>query len=321
MNTYIQHYHYLKDAVLGFMEQTEISTGSVRMDALCLIIVMIPILLLPSYESAAKISALGNWLIFIVFSVIGYYGIQANGLDGFHKLTSQSSISMWPRSIASFSKWFGIVVFSNGIVPFTYELKESIEEPRLMMVATRRSSWIVFVTYSLIGCIISLVFVSGIQSDVISCLPQVGFLPAIIRISMAIVVLTSLPLTIIPLGMLIHSKVTAILNTADAPQGANEAFASRLIMASICATISVEVPNFVYVVSFIGCFCVAFISFVYPPMLHITSIYKFCSVEDRMSKTRLLIYDIVLIVLGLIVVALTSVLTFLGMIEQIQNKR
>ncbi len=317
MNTVHNH---LRDAILGFMEQTDMTTGSIRMDALCLIMIIAPILLLPNYESAARISAFGNYLIFAIFSVIGYYGIQANGLVGFQNLTSQRTISMWPHSVASFSKWFGIVVFSNGIVPFTYELKESIEEPTLMMVATRRSSWIVFGTYSVIGCIISLIFVSGIQSDVISCLPQVGYLPGMIRISMAIVVLTSLPLIIIPMGTLIHSKVAAISNKANAPQGKFGAFALRLIMASICAIISVEVPNFVYIISFIGCFCVAFISFVYPPVLHMTSIYKFCSIEDRMSKTRLLIFDIVLIGLGIIVVALTSVLTFLGIIEQIQNK-
>ncbi len=301
------------------MEQTDITTGSIRMDALCLITIITPILLLPSYESAAKMSALGTGLIFVIFCVIGYYGIQANGLVGFHNLTGQSSISMWPRSVSSFSKWFGIVVFSNGIVPFTYELKESIEEPRLMMMATCRSSWIVFVTYSVIGCIISLIFVSGIQSDVISCLPQVGYLPGIIRISMAFVVLTSLPLIIIPMGTLIHNKTTAILNMANAPQGKRGAFALRLIMASICAIISVEVPNFVYVISFIGCFCVAFISFVYPPMLHIISIYKFCSVEDRISKARFLIFDMILVGLGVVVVALTSVLTFLGIIEQIHS--
>lgn len=302
------------------MEQTDITTGSMRMDALCLITIIAPTLLLPSYESAAKISALGTGLIFFIFCVIGYYGIQANGLVGFHNLTSRSSISMWPRSMTSFSKWFGIVVFSNGIVPFTYELKESIEEPRLMMMATCRSSWIVFMTYSVIGCIISLIFVGGIQSDVISCLPQVGYLPGVIRISMATVVLTSLPLIIIPMGVLIHNKTTAILNWPNARQGKSGAFTLRLIMASMCAIISVEVPNFVYVISFTGCFCVAFISFVYPPMLHMISIYKFCSDEDRISKNKFLIFDIILIALGVVMVAFTSVLTFLGMIEQIQSK-
>ena len=74
-------------------------------DALVLLIVIIPVLMLPNYESIARVSALGNSLILIVFVVIGVYGLQEYGTEGFN-LTSKKDL--WPESFSAFSSWFGV---------------------------------------------------------------------------------------------------------------------------------------------------------------------------------------------------------------------
>jgi len=72
-----------------------------------MMILITPVLLLPNYESVAKISALGTGLIFVIFVAIGGYGLQAHGLEGFHTISRDD---LWPHSFTAFSNWFGVVV-------------------------------------------------------------------------------------------------------------------------------------------------------------------------------------------------------------------
>ncbi len=102
------HFHFHVDAILGFAGDTiAFSTGSERMNAFILLIIMIPILALPNYESIAKISALGTGLIFMIFFIFGVYGLHLNGLQGFHSISIES---LWPQSFEAFSNWFGVTV-------------------------------------------------------------------------------------------------------------------------------------------------------------------------------------------------------------------
>jgi len=190
-------------------------------------------------------------------------------------------------------------------------------EPKEMMKATRMSLSIVAIAYVFMGDLISIIFVHGIRGDILSELPN-SSLPTVLRILMTFVVLTSVPLIIIPSGDLLHDKIMR------KPQGANKGrsvYVIRFVLAQLCAGISVAVPNFVYVISFIGCFCVTLLSFVYPPILHLRCMHEFLPKEKRQfsSVKRLIVVDVVLFLLGIIITVFTSWLTFKAMLEEMKK--
>uniref|UniRef100_A0A7S3Q796 Amino acid transporter transmembrane domain-containing protein n=1 Tax=Chaetoceros debilis TaxID=122233 RepID=A0A7S3Q796_9STRA len=319
-----------EDAILGFTSETLLTTGSKRIDALWMIVAITPFLLPNSYEGAAHLSILGSGLIAAAFIVIGLYGIKENNNDGlsgfgFHHLLS---LSMWPRNFASFSKWFGVVVFGVGVVPFSYSLQESMENPDQMMQATKRSLGIVYIAYSMIGCVISIIFSHGIETDIISSLPR-GYIPDGLRIVMSLMVCSTVPLISIPAGELINEKVQFLIGNIDdglgsgsgSGSGSGNGFKTRLILVVLCGIVSVETPNFCYVSSFLGCCCVSIMSFVFPPFLHLVCLYQYCPREKLWSKKGLIIFDIVLLLLGVVTTAFTSFLTFGSMVEQMRLSR
>jgi|FLMP01.2.fsa_nt_emb hypothetical protein len=95
------------DAILGFVQATPFTSGSKATDAIFMLIFISPVLLLPNYESIAKISALGTGLIAIIFLFIGSYGLHQNGMEGFYSISWEEA---WPENFAAFSNWFGVAV-------------------------------------------------------------------------------------------------------------------------------------------------------------------------------------------------------------------
>lgn len=188
-------------------------------------------------------------------------------------------------------------------------MQESMEEPKEMMKATRISLTIVFLVYVVIGDVITILFDDTIKGDILSELP-VSIIATIIRMLMTIVVLTSVPLILIPAGDLIHDKILGKSKVGKS------VYLVRFALALLCAFISVEVPDFVSIISFVGCFCVALLSFAYPPLLHLRCVFKFLSVQERRLKQKLIIVDIVLLLWGILSTIFTSFLAFQNLISQ-----
>ena len=205
-----------------------------------------------------------------------------------------------------------------GTVPFTFNLQESMHDPSQMMKATKISLWIVYITYVVSAELLSIIFwptIHGFQSDVISALPYNSFLSRTIKISMSIVILSTVPLIIVPFGDLMQQKL-------GMKNHGNGGIVVRISLCIVCASVSILVPNFVYVISFIGCCCVAMTSYTFPALVHIC-----CLLKLRQSRTRILskvewrhLYlDGILAPMGLISCILTSSLTFQEMIRSITN--
>lgn len=184
-------------------------------------------------------------------------------------------------------------------------------EPKKMMKAANISHSIVVIAYVIMGDFISIIFVQGVQGDILSELPN-SSLPTIIRILMTIVILTTVPLIIIPAGDLVHDK---LIRKPKGSSKGKSVYVVRFILALLCAVVSVSVPNFVYVVSFVGCFCVTLLSFAYPPILHMRCMYQFCPEEKRLSMKKMIVTDMILLTLGIIITIFTSLLTFKSMME------
>ena len=75
-----------------------------------------------------------------------------------------------------------------GVVPFTYSIQDSMAEPNHLMRATIVSLSTVFLAYAIMGDIIAIIFVQGIQSDIISELPTNSALPTFVRLLMTVTI-------------------------------------------------------------------------------------------------------------------------------------
>mmetsp|Transcript_1826 Transcript_1826/g.1995 ORF Transcript_1826/g.1995 Transcript_1826/m.1995 type:complete len:109 (+) Transcript_1826:129-455(+) len=96
----------LEDAVLSFLMQTPLTTGSKGYDAALVFLVITPFACISEFQLIAKFSVFGIFIIIGVFIVVANYGIRSNGMCGFSQITSKD---LWPTSLTAFSHWFGVV--------------------------------------------------------------------------------------------------------------------------------------------------------------------------------------------------------------------
>lgn len=190
-----------------------------------------------------------------------------------------------------------------------------MRNPNQMMKATNAALWVVFATYVSLGILLSIIFwptLKGFHSDILSALPHNSLLSSAVKLSMSIVIISSIPLIIVPFGDLLQQK----LGLHRQWEGATV----RISICIVCALVSISVPNFVYVISFIGCFCVAFISYTFPAVAHIFCLFKLRDSRLSFSKAewRQIYVDAMLLPVGLISCLMTSDLTFKEMLKGIQ---
>mmetsp|Transcript_9130 Transcript_9130/g.10577 ORF Transcript_9130/g.10577 Transcript_9130/m.10577 type:complete len:493 (+) Transcript_9130:123-1601(+) len=310
-----------EDAILGFVQATPATTGSKNLDAILMLLIIIPLASLSDFSSIAKVAALGTVVLFIIFISIGYYGLNENGLQGFESISDQN---LWPSSFSAISSWYGIVVFGFGSVPFTYNIQDAMKHPNQILKATNISLWIVFMTYAVMGDILSIIFwpsLHGFKTDMISILPNNATFPTILRLSMTLVILTTAPLIIVPTGDLIVNKF-GLINSSSGSMSSKIGMMLRITICIFCAFVSVFVPNFVYVISFVGCCLGSFISFVYPPLIHIKCLFKVKKLQTKnhSSQKYTIVLDVILLLIGLISCFVTSNLTLQIMIKNIERQ-
>ena len=288
-----------KDAAIGFLQQSSISTTSIYLDALCTLALIAPLSCVPDVGFLSKYSAFGLFTILASFITIFTYGILQNGL--FQGLSVITWNDLWPQSISECSHWFGITVFSYGLVPTIYNVQESMTQPSHINRATEVALWLVFIIYAIISNGVAIIFSpsSSIEynssmlitrhyfdGDVIQHLPAQGLLPEFIRLAMAGVIIVTAPLLIIPCSELLEGRIfKESSNDHHQHQPMTKlsfkSIALRLAICSICTCISVFIPDFVSIISFIGCFAVALVSFVFPPLFYVVLLCTCCSSAAR----------------------------------------
>lgn len=240
---------------MSFVEETPFSTGSKALDALATVLIMGPLSVVPDMGYLSKASALGLLVLGVTFGVIAAFGDVQGVFHGW---------SMQPQyGLSGVSHWFGCVVFGFGVVPLTYNFQESMAEPHAMVSATGVALLNVALAYIVIGSGLVLMY-PDVEGDILQNLPMTGVLPMLVRIAMVLVVLVTAPLLIVPCGELIEEKVAA-----DGTASTQLRAIVRLGVCFLCTIISVSVPGFVYVLSFVGCCFVALVGFVIPPLLHL----------------------------------------------------
>jgi amino acid permease len=303
-----------QDAIRSFLRDTPFTTKSDILDAIIIALMMMPLSLVPDVGYLAKASAAGLTVLGFCFLVIAGYGIfeyytADDNNYGDTTLTTSSievhhSATSWlPRDgLTGASQWFGCVVFGFGVVPLTYNFRESMAEPTKLVGATAVALIGVAVSYIIVG-IGLLVLYPHIEGDVMHELPTVGIIPTVTRLAMAVVVFATAPLLIVPCGQLLEGKLQTSNNETDE----QTKIVVRLGICLLTVALSVGFPGFVNVLSFVGCFCVALVGFCIPPLLHLVLLYR---QRARPAKSMVFWVDGVMLLWGILATCITTVYTF-----------
>jgi len=290
-----------EDAAIGFLQQSSISTKSLYLDALCTLVLIAPLSCVPDVGFLSKYSAMGLLTILASFLTIFAYGILQNGL--FQGLFNITWYDLWPQSISECSHWFGIVVFSYGLVPVIYNIQESMTQPSRINTATEIALWLVFVVYVIISDGVAIIYSpsSSIEydpstlirrhyfdGDVIQHLPVKGLLPEFIRLAMTGVIIVTAPLLVIPCSELVEGRIFKDSSSHQPKTKLSlKSIVVRVALCTMCTCVSVFIPDFVSIVSFIGCFSVALVSFVFPPLFYVVLLCTCCSSTARRRGSKL----------------------------------
>jgi hypothetical protein len=283
------------DAVLGFLQDTPFNTGILVVDAMVIALVVGSLSLVPDMSYLSKASAFGLSVLVCTFTAIAFY---APPIDASHV----SRLSWWPQDgLSGVSHWFGCVVFGFGVVPLTYNYYESMASPQYLRQATAAALLGVAVCYILIGVgLLWLYF--PVEGDILQQLPTNGeIVPLIVRFSMIVVVILTCPLLVLPCGLILEGKLFSSPTSKLVQAGV------RYGICVTCAFISVGVPGFVYVLSFVGCFSVALVGFVIPPLLHMMLVLQY---HNDGSRRLDLLMDGIMLAWGLFATVVSSIYTF-----------
>lgn len=291
-----------EDAVIGFLEDTPFGTGSINVDAFIISIVIGSLSLVPNMGYLAKASAYGLFVLAFAFIVIAFNGSSSGGMP-------LESINLWPQDgLAGISHWFGCVVFGFGVVPLTFDYHESMKEPNRLAHATAVALSGVVVSYLVIAYGFLLLYPIVMGGDVIEdLLPTSGLVPTVVRVAMITVIILTAPLLVFPCGSILEGKIRLLLSRDNICSDRLLQVIVRLSVCIFCTIISISVPGFVYVLSFVGCCAVALVGFVIPPLLHITLTLK-C--EDTSSRWAGLFLDTVMLLWGVTAMIISSIYTF-----------
>jgi Transmembrane amino acid transporter protein len=298
-------------AVLTFVADTPIATTNRLFDAVITGLIMGMISLVPDLGYLSGASAVGLGVLLATFAVISGYGfldrfVPPIDMQSLHPLQASQNLELWPTSLNGLSRWFGIVVFGYGIVPLTYNFQESMKEPQHVVRASMGALAGVAGVYVGIGVGLYALF-PHLTADVLHELPANGYGPTLTRLAMSGTVLTTAPLLIVPCAELIEGKfgITSAMAVGRA--------VVRFGVVGVCVLVAVLLPNFVQVLSFVGCFCVALVSFCLPPLLHLRLAYLVQMGKNNIIRRPLapatMLADVVLAVWGIIVTVVSTICT------------
>ena len=308
------------DATRGFLRDTPVTSGSDMLDALAIAFIIGPLSIVPDIGYLSRASAMGLFVLFASFAVIAIYGWMEyyetnnahyqdvasynlqNDNDNSRNvqsniIASRATLNWLPEhGMDGVSQWFGCVVFGYGIAPLTYNFQESMAEPNQMVRASTAALLIVAGSYVVLGLGLYALF-PDINGDVLRTLPSSGWLPVVVRLSMAAVVFVTAPLLILPCGQLVEGKL-AHRSVDEIPHSIRALV--RIGIAIACVSISVLIPGFVSVLSLVGCASVAAMGFVVPPLLYLRLRY-----QSKLLSWDLA-FDILMLVWGLAATGCTS---------------
>jgi amino acid permease len=272
-------------AVIAFLRDTPLTLQRPWRDAVLPGLAIAFLSLVPDMGYLSRSSAVGLTVLIATFCVIGIVGVLDTQYYYYnHEMTNAKILQVWPESLTGLSHWFGVVVFGYGVVPLTYNYRESMAEPHKLVEATAIALAAVAVLYVLMGLGLYVLY-PAVSGEVLHELGG-GVIPVLARLAMVWVTITTAPLLVVPCAELIEGK----WGIRDARGRA----VSRLGIVTFAAIAAVLLPGFVQVLSFVGCACVGLIGFCLPPLLHIRLMLLSRGRGNPVEKERLVLDGVLL---------------------------
>ena len=267
----------LETAILSFVILTPFSSGDKLLDGTILGLFLVPFCIVDNMSALSKLSRFGLLILGFALAVVSWYGSVGKGrfddvintTSGTGELDSGKAdqFNLFPLDgIEGVSKWFGCVVFSFGIVPLTFNFRESMAEPEKLPQTAMISMTIIGIFYVLVGVFFLHLF-PNINNDLLSEMPSTGFIATMTRIAMIVVVMASIPLLTVPCAEIVEGKIMRVKSGQETRSRKGMVIIRTSILLGTFA-IAAKLPGFVSVLAFVGCFAVSIVSFVLPPCLH-----------------------------------------------------
>jgi hypothetical protein len=293
--------------MMSFIADTPLTTGSRRLDLLIPSAVIALLSCARDLSFLSKFSGLGLLAVALSFIVISFQGFEENGWSGFGE-----TVVLWPKNLAAASSWFGVVVFCYSVVPFIFNIRDSMTYPQEVNMSLKIGLFMVYAAYILISNGIQVLFSPShvFDGDVLEVLDR-NQVSSTVRLLMTFVVTMTAPLLVVPFGELVEGKLGM--------ESMRDKILVRTLFCTVCTILSEFLGSgFVHIVSFIGCFCVSMTSFVLPPLFCIQLSEKRKSVIDKVTWTNLTLFlDVGALLLGITTTAFTSIVTFRELIARI----
>ena len=297
------------DAIREFLRQTPFTTNSNVYDAILLALIIAPMTLVKDMGKLAKISAAGLFVLAVTLVVIAGYGIVE--YDDYVD-PSVSAFRWLPLDgIAGASNFFGCTVFGFGFVPLTFNFRDSMQTPTRYPKAVITTLVSVSILFYIIG--LGLLFLyPNVPGDVLSEIPQEGVLPILTRVAMAIVVVSTTPLLVVPCAEIIEGKITKSSSTTRTEEE-TKTMLPVMVRFGICfftCALSVGIPEFVNALTLVGCLCVGFVSYCIPPFLYVILQRK------HGHPISHLLFDVLMFFLGVTATTISTAYTFTKVIAR-----
>ncbi len=179
---------------------------------LCFIgmIVVYPLAIQKDVSKLAKMSILGLLCVLIGIASITFFGLE---LYGELALEEPRILPLWCPSIEDFATFVGIAVFGFGTCSLAFPVEESMKIPKEFPTAAKYSLIFVWLVYVFVGNGIASLFIHdsrGIASNILRNLPLDATSAHIVKGTLAISCILTMPLAFIPPASMIESMLVQV---------------------------------------------------------------------------------------------------------------
>ena len=238
-------------------------------------------------------------LLALVSLIIGIFALFLFGIYEFGDdvNNTQENYSYVPKNISDVFSFMGIVSFCFGLTSLCFPVESSMEDKKSFSIAVIWCLIFVVSLYTIVGDGLYILYANddnGVNSNILSNLPQNSVTADIVRLCISLVCLLSIPLTFLPPSQMIEQYWRAeraermslvekgeyeVIGGGNEKEDNTVNVSIRLIIMICCTLSAAIVPCFGTIVSLLGAFTVSILSYLLPPLLHL----KLIGNNDRLD--------------------------------------
>jgi amino acid permease len=270
---------------------------------------------------------------------------------------------LYPASVADFTYYCGVSSFCFGMCSLVFPVEESMRDRRELNKAVSWAIIFVVGLYSFVGDGLYLLYKydgSGIRGNILQNLPMDSIASLLVRASIVGVCVLSFPFTFLPPAQMIEQRIMGVGSATDKrggyqpipsaepsssssssgisgppedalTQGAPKPslpkafYVIRAALVALCTILATVVPCFGAVVSLLGSFTVTVLTFVLPPVCHLSilrqeyesKVQSTCAEDSEMRWIA--IKDISAMILGAMMCVVGTSITFGSVLDELES--